>query len=98
MCVCFLRLQHEVSVLQQQLCESRSLVHSLQCELQVYHRVCGVTTNPHSGNSCSLNFQSFTSVSLLWELWDIQGHDNARITSQLCFVTPPKPVIKTSNC
>ncbi|KAK1896286.1 Myomegalin [Dissostichus eleginoides] len=39
------RLQHEVSVLQQQLCESRSLVHSLQCELQVYHRVCGVITN-----------------------------------------------------
>ncbi len=45
MCVCFLRLQHEVSVLQQQLCESRSLVHSLQCELQVYHRVCEVTNS-----------------------------------------------------
>ncbi|XP_041790654.1 myomegalin isoform X2 [Chelmon rostratus] len=45
------RLQHEVSVLQQQLCESRSLVHSLQCELQVYHRVCGVTTNPHSAQA-----------------------------------------------
>ncbi|XP_068564082.1 myomegalin isoform X2 [Cebidichthys violaceus] len=41
------RLQHEVSVLQQQLCESRSLVHSLQCELQVYHRVCGVNANTH---------------------------------------------------
>lgn len=48
-CVCFPRLQHEVSVLQQQLCESRSLVHSLQCELQVYHRVCGANTNTHSG-------------------------------------------------
>ncbi|XP_026198735.1 myomegalin isoform X2 [Anabas testudineus] len=43
------RLQHEVSVLQQQLSESRSLVHSLQCELQVYHRVCGVTTTTRSG-------------------------------------------------
>ncbi|KAL7397807.1 hypothetical protein ABVT39_028209 [Epinephelus coioides] len=43
------RLQHEVSVLQQQLCESRSMVHSLQCELQVYHRVCGVNTNTHKG-------------------------------------------------
>ncbi|XP_068445595.1 myomegalin isoform X2 [Clinocottus analis] len=42
------RLQHEVSVLQQQLCESRSLVHSLQCELQVHHRVCGVNTNTHA--------------------------------------------------
>ncbi|XP_062419631.1 myomegalin isoform X2 [Pungitius pungitius] len=43
------RLQHEVSVLQQQLCESRSLVHSLQCELQVYHRACGVNANTHAG-------------------------------------------------
>nr|XP_046177997.1 myomegalin-like isoform X5 [Oncorhynchus gorbuscha] len=34
------RLQHEVSLLQQQLCESRELLHSLQSELQVYHRVC----------------------------------------------------------
>ncbi|XP_028830939.1 myomegalin isoform X2 [Denticeps clupeoides] len=34
------RLQHEVSLLQQQLCESRQLLHSLQCELQVYDRVC----------------------------------------------------------
>ncbi|XP_056233549.1 myomegalin isoform X3 [Seriola aureovittata] len=45
------RLQHEVSVLQQQLCESRSLVHSLQCELQVYHRVGVVTTKTHSGQA-----------------------------------------------
>lgn len=49
--MCFLRLQHEVSVLQQQLCESRSLVHSLQCELQVYHRVCGVITNAPAGKT-----------------------------------------------
>lgn len=33
------RLQHEVSLLQQQLCESRELIHSLQSELQVYDRV-----------------------------------------------------------
>nr|XP_040040238.1 myomegalin isoform X4 [Gasterosteus aculeatus aculeatus] len=46
------RLQHDVSVLQQQLCESRSLVHSLQCELQVYHRVCGVNANTHAGRGC----------------------------------------------
>ncbi|KAM7387802.1 hypothetical protein PAMP_024015 [Pampus punctatissimus] len=45
------RLQHEASVLQQQLCESRSLVCSLQCELQVYHRVCGVTINTPSGQA-----------------------------------------------
>ncbi|XP_044218217.1 myomegalin isoform X6 [Thunnus albacares] len=47
------RLQHEVSVLQQQLCESRSLVCSLQCELQVYHRVCGVTANTPSAGQAS---------------------------------------------
>lgn len=40
-----------MSVLQQQLCESRSLVHSLQCELQVYHRVCGVITNAPAGQA-----------------------------------------------
>ncbi|XP_062260294.1 myomegalin-like isoform X2 [Platichthys flesus] len=34
------RLQHEVCLLQQQLCESRELIHSLQSELQVYDRVC----------------------------------------------------------
>lgn len=39
----FLRLQHEVSLLQQQLCESRELIHSLQSELQVYDRVCSST-------------------------------------------------------
>lgn len=38
-----LRLQHEVSLLQQQLCESRDLIHSLQSELQVYDRVCART-------------------------------------------------------
>lgn len=37
------RLQHEVNVLQQQLAESQRLVHKLQCELQVYQRVCGIT-------------------------------------------------------
>lgn len=37
------RLQHEVNVLQQQLRECQCLVHTLQCELQVYQRVCGTT-------------------------------------------------------
>lgn len=37
------RLQHEVNVLQQQLSECQCLVHTLQCELQVYQRVCGTT-------------------------------------------------------
>lgn len=34
------RLQHQVNLLQQQLTESRQLLHSLQCELQVFERVC----------------------------------------------------------
>ncbi|XP_077470808.1 myomegalin [Stigmatopora argus] len=34
------RAQHEASLLQQQLCESRELIHSLQTELHVYDRVC----------------------------------------------------------
>ncbi|XP_057208420.1 myomegalin isoform X4 [Triplophysa rosa] len=49
------RLQHEVNVLQQQLAESQRLVHGLQCELQVYHRVCG-TTESNTGSGLSLTF------------------------------------------
>ncbi|XP_078114414.1 myomegalin isoform X9 [Sander vitreus] len=47
------RLQHEVSVVQQQLCESRSLVLSLQCELQVQRRACGVNANTHAAGQAS---------------------------------------------
>uniref|UniRef100_A0A3B4ZTJ2 Myomegalin-like n=1 Tax=Stegastes partitus TaxID=144197 RepID=A0A3B4ZTJ2_9TELE len=43
------RLQHDVNITRQQLCESHSLVHSLQCELHMYHRVCGVTPDTPSG-------------------------------------------------
>ncbi|KAM7379228.1 hypothetical protein PAMP_004793 [Pampus punctatissimus] len=47
------RLQHEVSLLQQQLCESRELIHSLQTELQVYDRVCS-STKASKGYLCEL--------------------------------------------
>ncbi|XP_056619879.1 myomegalin isoform X3 [Triplophysa dalaica] len=50
------RLQHEVNVLQQQLAESQRLVDGLQCELQVYHRVCG-TTESNTGSGLSLSFE-----------------------------------------
>ncbi|KAG7457198.1 hypothetical protein MATL_G00243970 [Megalops atlanticus] len=43
------RLQHEVNLLQQQLSESRQLLHSLQCELQVYDRMCGHAKGPRAG-------------------------------------------------
>ncbi|XP_036377767.1 myomegalin isoform X3 [Megalops cyprinoides] len=42
------RLRHEVHLLQQQLSESRQLLHSLQCELQVYERVCGAAKSPRT--------------------------------------------------
>ncbi|GAA6234826.1 myomegalin-like isoform X5 [Lates japonicus] len=47
------RLQHEVSLLQQQLCESRELIHSLQSELHVYDRVCS-STKANKGYLCEL--------------------------------------------
>ncbi|XP_078791022.1 myomegalin isoform X20 [Oryzias latipes] len=47
------RLQHEVSLLQQQLCESRDLVHSLQSELHVYDRVCS-STRANKGYLCEV--------------------------------------------
>ncbi|KAM4605288.1 myomegalin-like [Polymixia lowei] len=47
------RLQHELSLLQQQLCESRELIHSLQSELQVYDRVCG-SDKVNKGYLCEL--------------------------------------------
>ncbi|CAL8306599.1 unnamed protein product [Lota lota] len=47
------RLQHEVSVLQQQLSEGRGLLHSLQCELQVYQRVGGDTHTTNPGETSS---------------------------------------------
>lgn len=50
------RLQHEVNVLQQQLSESRRLVHTLQCELQVYQRKCGTGRSVSTGSSQSLAF------------------------------------------
>ncbi|XP_075342190.1 myomegalin isoform X8 [Odontesthes bonariensis] len=42
------RLQHELSVLRQQLTESRTLVHALQSDLQAYRGACDVTANARS--------------------------------------------------
>ncbi|XP_036437312.1 myomegalin isoform X3 [Colossoma macropomum] len=50
------RLQHEVNVLQQQLSESRRLVHTLQCELQVYQRMCGPAKSLNTGPGQRLAF------------------------------------------
>ncbi|KAM4727582.1 myomegalin isoform 3-T3 [Anableps anableps] len=47
------RLQHEMSLLQQQLSESRELIHSLQSELHVYDRVCS-GTKANKGYLCEV--------------------------------------------
>ncbi|XP_038125843.1 myomegalin-like isoform X1 [Cyprinodon tularosa] len=47
------RLQHEMSLLQQQLSESRELIHSLQSELHVYDRVCS-STKANKGYLCEV--------------------------------------------
>ncbi|KAM4556868.1 myomegalin isoform 2-T2 [Fundulus diaphanus] len=47
------RLQHEMSLLQQQQSESRELIHSLQSELHVYDRVCS-STKANKGYLCEV--------------------------------------------
>ncbi|KAM4629781.1 myomegalin [Polymixia lowei] len=74
------RLQHEVSVLQQQLCESRGLVHSLQCELQMYHRVCGVPINTVSGQTGESSQPGASAVTFDPRELHIQLHQ--RLTGQ----------------
>ncbi|XP_038859141.1 myomegalin-like [Salvelinus namaycush] len=66
------RLQHEVSLLQQQLCESRELLHSLQSELQVYHRVCSNTKgNPEF--LCEGQYGRVPALPLPGELGELLG-------------------------
>ncbi|XP_077076922.1 myomegalin isoform X10 [Siphateles boraxobius] len=60
------RLQHEVNVLQQQLSECQCLVHTLQCELQVYQRVCG-TTESNTGYSTTFDLRERESKIHLLE-------------------------------
>ncbi|XP_023191742.1 myomegalin-like isoform X8 [Xiphophorus maculatus] len=47
------RLQHETTLLQQQLSETRELIHSLQSELHVYDRVCS-STKANKGFLCEV--------------------------------------------
>ncbi|XP_046731991.1 myomegalin-like isoform X1 [Silurus meridionalis] len=56
------RLQHEVSLLQQQLSESRQLLHSLQCELQLYDRVCAGSKGTPAGYLFELPYSSAPAV------------------------------------
>ncbi|XP_061097526.1 myomegalin-like isoform X4 [Conger conger] len=62
------RLHHEVNLLQQQLAESRRLLHSLQCELQVYDRMCRNGKNPYAGYRGELTYSGVPSSQELGEL------------------------------
>ncbi|XP_053342275.1 myomegalin-like isoform X9 [Clarias gariepinus] len=62
------RLQHEVSLLQQQLSESRQLLHSLQCELQLYDRVCGGSKGVPTGYLSELPYSCAPAVGELNQL------------------------------
>ncbi|XP_041705216.2 myomegalin isoform X1 [Coregonus clupeaformis] len=72
------RLQHEVNVLQQQVCESRGLIHSLQYKLQIYHRVCGVPKNTHTGEG------SHTGESAPFDPRDLHVQLGQQLTSATC--------------
>ncbi|XP_036410662.1 myomegalin-like isoform X2 [Megalops cyprinoides] len=68
------RLQHEVNLLQQQLSESRQLLHSLQCELQVYDRMCGHAKGPHAGYGYEVkSFEGPSSQELGELLAEVRG-------------------------
>nr|XP_046215470.1 myomegalin-like isoform X5 [Oncorhynchus gorbuscha] len=56
--------------LQQQLCESRELLHSLQSELQVYHRVC-VNAKGNPGYLCEDQYGGIPAVPV--ELGELLG-------------------------
>ncbi|XP_036842291.1 myomegalin isoform X4 [Oncorhynchus mykiss] len=66
------RLQHEVSLLQQQLCESKELLHSLQSELQVYHRVC-VNAKGNPEFLCEGQYGRVPALPLPGELGELLG-------------------------
>uniref|UniRef100_H3DCX2 Uncharacterized protein n=1 Tax=Tetraodon nigroviridis TaxID=99883 RepID=H3DCX2_TETNG len=66
------RLQHEVSLLQQQLCESRELIHSLQSELQVYDRMCS-SMKANKGYLCNLTGLPVELAELLGEVRSLRA-------------------------
>lgn len=62
------RLKHEVSLLQQQLSESRQLLHSLQCELQLYDRVCAGSKGSPAGYLSEMSYPSAAAGGELGQL------------------------------
>ncbi|KAK7159966.1 hypothetical protein R3I94_006106 [Phoxinus phoxinus] len=83
------RLQHEVSLLQQQLAESRQLLHSLQSELQLYGRVCGARKSTAAGCVCEVPCPSVELRELLVEVralrvqLEVSVQENSSLRAQL---------------
>nr|XP_021324073.1 myomegalin [Danio rerio] len=97
------RLQHKVSSLQQQLAESRSLLRSLQSELQLYERVCGVRTSSAAGLVCELQGPSGDWSELLLEVRALRAQlENSALRTHMqkqleqCSEPRPSPTIPAS--
>ncbi|XP_026108731.1 myomegalin-like isoform X2 [Carassius auratus] len=99
------RLQHEVTLLQQQLAESRQLLHSLQSELQLYDRVCGVRKSTSAGWVCGMRCPAVELGELLVEVRALRAQlersvqENSALRAQLqkqldhCIDQRPSPII-----
>ncbi|KAI4878268.1 hypothetical protein NFI96_011785, partial [Prochilodus magdalenae] len=94
------RLQHEVNVLQQQLSESRRLVHTLQCELQVYQRMCGPAKSVNTGPGQSLGFEPQSEMRLLEQQLSDKLDPNRTYSSvrkQLFHNPSPSPPVRDTG-
>ncbi|XP_016419008.1 myomegalin-like isoform X2 [Sinocyclocheilus rhinocerous] len=102
------RLQHEVTLLLQQLAESRQLLHSLQSELQLYDRVCGVRKSAAAGLVCGVRCPAVELGELLVEVRALRAQlersvqENSALRAQLqkqldhCIDQRPSPIIPAS--
>ncbi|XP_057182795.1 myomegalin-like isoform X3 [Triplophysa rosa] len=102
------RLQHEVSLLQQQLSESRTLLHSLQREQQLHERVWRERKSGPTGYACEVQYPSVELRELLMEVRALRAQlehsvqENSALRIQLQkqldqFVEPrPSPIFPVS--
>ncbi|XP_016110570.1 myomegalin-like [Sinocyclocheilus grahami] len=102
------RLQHEVTLLLQQLAESRQLLHSLQSELQLYDRVCGMRKSAAAGLVCGVRCPAVELGELLVEVRALRAQlersvqENSALRAQMqkqldhCIDQRPSPIIPAS--
>ncbi|XP_016298437.1 myomegalin-like [Sinocyclocheilus anshuiensis] len=83
------QLQHEVTLLLQQLAESRQLLHALRSELQLYDRVCGVRKSAAAGLVCGVRCPAVELGELLVEVRALRAQlersvqENSALQAQL---------------